>query len=153
MNLHLILPEAKKDSLSYISENLFLKRIKSYVKTSVLSFKPEKNGGALYKQSKDEQKILKLVPQESRLIVCDEGGCGLDTKNLLKKVENLAEQKTSLAFVIGGPYGLTDQIKEKADLVIKLSDLTMNSDLASAVLWEQLYRIFSLKAGHPYHND
>ena len=153
MNLYLILPESKKDSLSYISKNIFLKRIKSYVKTSILSFKPEKNGDVSFKQSKDEQKILKLVPKESRLIVCDESGLSLNTKKLLSKIEVLAEQKSSLVFVIGGPYGLSQNLKKRADLIIKLSDLTMNSDLASAVLWEQLYRIFSLRAGHPYHND
>lgn len=153
MTLCLIIPESKRGSLSSQSEETFLKRIKSYVKTQVLTFKPEKNGNTEFKQSKDQQKILKLIPKEAKVIVCDELGESLNTKKLLNKVEKLFQQSTFLVFVIGGPYGLSEELKDSVDLKLRLSDLTMNSDLACSVLWEQLYRIFSLRAGHPYHNE
>lgn len=153
MTINLIIPESKKDSLSFKSEGTFLKRLRLYTKVNVLPFKPEKNGGASFKRQKDEEKILKILPKDSQLILCDETGKNLNTVKLLEQIEKKIDQKPSLTFIIGGPYGLSDLLKDKADLKIKLSDLTMNSDLATAVLWEQLYRIFSLRAGHPYHND
>jgi 23S rRNA (pseudouridine1915-N3)-methyltransferase len=153
VNLHLVLPDCKKDSLSYKSEETFLKRINSYLKVQVHSFKPEKNGNADYKKEKDYQRIIKLIPKDSKLVICDESGEGLSTKKLLIRVDQLSQISASITFVIGGPYGLAEKLKDSADLKLKLSDLTMNSDLACAVLWEQLYRIFSLKNGHPYHND
>jgi len=153
MVLNLILPESKKDSLSYKSEETFLKRLRLYVKVNLITFKPEKNGNTDFKRQKDEEKILKLKPKDSKLILCDETGKNLDTKKLLSEVEKLFDLSSSITLVVGGPYGLSESLKKECDLKIKLSDLTMNSDLAMSVLWEQLYRIFSLRAGHPYHND
>lgn len=153
LSLTLILPESKKDSLSKKSEEIFLKRLKLYSKINLLTFKPEKNGALEFKRQKDEQKILKLKPKDAKLVVCDETGKNLKTQGFLESIERLFYVSSHITFVIGGPYGLPDSLKKSADLTIKLSDLTMNSDLAMAVLWEQLYRIFSLRAGHPYHND
>lgn len=153
MNIHYILPESRKLSLSQASEEIFLKRLSSYVKLKVIKFKPEKNGDKKFKQSKDEERLLKLIPKNTKLILCDEKGESLNTKKLLLKIETFLTSSSSLSFVIGGPYGFSEEFKTKVDYKIRLSDLTMNSDLASAVLWEQLYRVFSLKAGHPYHNE
>jgi 23S rRNA (pseudouridine1915-N3)-methyltransferase len=55
-------------------------------------------------------------------------------------------------FVIGGPYGLSDEFKAQCDLKIRLSDFVMPSDLAWLVLWEQLYRAQAIRQGSPYHH-
>jgi 23S rRNA (pseudouridine1915-N3)-methyltransferase len=153
VNIYYILPESKKQSLSQASEEIFLKRLNSYVKLKVIKFKLEKNGDKKFKQTKDEERLLKLIPKNTKLVLCDERGESLNTKQLLLKIENLLKTSSSISFVIGGPYGFSEEFKTKANCKVRLSDLTMNSDLASAVLWEQLYRVFSLKAGHPYHNE
>lgn len=153
MNICYILPEAKKKSLSLSSEEVFAKRLSSYVKLNVLKFKPEKNGDKKFKQLKDEERIVKLIPKNSSIILCDEKGQDLNTRQLLSKVEKMLIQNLSICFIIGGPYGFSEEFKQQHKNTVRLSGLTMNSDLASAVLWEQLYRVFSLKAGHPYHND
>ena len=54
-------------------------------------------------------------------------------------------------FVIGGPYGVDDALKQRADLVLSLSPLTMSHQIVRGVLLEQLYRVLDLNAGGRYH--
>jgi 23S rRNA (pseudouridine1915-N3)-methyltransferase len=56
-----------------------------------------------------------------------------------------------LAFIIGGPDGVSDDCRQRADFVWSLSDLTLPHGLARVLLGEQLYRAWSLASGHPYH--
>jgi 23S rRNA (pseudouridine1915-N3)-methyltransferase len=59
----------------------------------------------------------------------------------------------SMAFVVGGPYGLPENILAKADLKLALSKAVFTSDLAWLVVWEQLYRTYSIITGGNYHHQ
>ena len=59
----------------------------------------------------------------------------------------------SVAFLIGASDGHTDELRTKADLLLSLSSLTLQHELALVVLLEQLYRVASMKAGSPYHRE
>lgn len=133
----------------------YIPRASKYVNIDTVYFKPEKNGDSLFKKSKDEEKLLKLIPEQACLVVLDEKGTSLNTRQFLKQIDSLYLKypSSTVWFLIGGPYGLGDKIKKRANLSVKLSDLTFNSEVATAVLAEQIYRIFSLKNGHPYHNE
>ena len=58
-----------------------------------------------------------------------------------------------LCFVIGGPDGVSDAVRRRADLTVSLSQLTLPHGLARVLLAEQLYRAHSLQTGHPYHRE
>ena len=58
-----------------------------------------------------------------------------------------------VALVIGGPDGLDPDFKAKAQLRIRLSDMTLPHALARVLLIEQLYRAWSVNANHPYHRE
>ena len=69
-----------------------------------------------------------------------------------KEIERRQNKGVStFEFVIGGPYGLYQSIKDKADLLLSLSPLTMSHQIVRGVLLEQLYRVFNLNAGGSYH--
>ena len=73
-----------------------------------------------------------------------------------KKVDSfefskLLSDKMSIKFFIGGAYGLEESFLKKCDKVISLSELTMSHKIAKAVLYEQIYRGFSILSNHPYH--
>ncbi|RTG95352.1 23S rRNA (pseudouridine(1915)-N(3))-methyltransferase RlmH, partial [Thermus scotoductus] len=53
--------------------------------------------------------------------------------------------------LVGGAEGYSEGVREGADLLLSLSPLTLQHELALLVLMEQLYRILTLRAGHPYH--
>jgi 23S rRNA (pseudouridine1915-N3)-methyltransferase len=61
------------------------------------------------------------------------------------------QQARTLVFVIGGAHGLAPSLKQGADEVISLSELTLSHGIARLVLLEQIYRAFTILRGHPYH--
>ena len=68
----------------------------------------------------------------------------------IQKATELNKQK--IVFLIGGAFGLSDEIKNRADLKLSLSPLTMNHHVAYAMSLEQLYRSFTIINDIPYHN-
>jgi 23S rRNA (pseudouridine1915-N3)-methyltransferase len=80
-----------------------------------------------------------------KLVVLDERGKDLTT------VQFAALLKAETVFLIGGADGLDDGVKKKADLLLRLSSLTLPHALAQVVLLEQIYRGATLLTGHPYH--
>lgn len=89
------------------------------------------------------------------LIVLDERGEQKSSKDFAADIQGLLDDPRvkSLYFLIGGPYGLGDAWRAKAKRVISLSELTVPSDLAWLLLWEQLYRSATILKGMPYHHD
>ena len=88
-------------------------------------------------------------------IALDERGETPDTRSLAEKMDALemkGEVKT-VAFLIGAADGHTPELRGACDMVLSLSKLTMQHELALIVLLEQLYRIACIKSGSPYHRD
>lgn len=84
---------------------------------------------------------------------------GLDPKGLSFTSEELAKRMKrweiegphQIAILIGGPHGLSDEIRNRADLLVSLSPMTFPHQLARLILLEQIYRAFTINKGLPYH--
>lgn len=88
-------------------------------------------------------------------IALDERGETPDTRDLAKLLQELemdGEVKT-VAFLIGAADGHTPELRAACDMVLSLSKLTMQHELALIVMLEQLYRLACIKSGSPYHRD
>jgi 23S rRNA (pseudouridine1915-N3)-methyltransferase len=88
-------------------------------------------------------------------IALDERGEALGTRALAAKLDSLEARgdiKTA-AFLIGAADGHSDELRRQSDLLLALSALTLQHELALLVLLEQLYRVASIKGGSPYHRD
>jgi 23S rRNA (pseudouridine1915-N3)-methyltransferase len=83
--------------------------------------------------------------RKARVVALDERGQDLTTVEFSRLLGQ------ECAFVIGGADGLPDALRKKAQMVLKLSSLTLPHALAQVVLLEQLYRAATLLTGHPYH--
>ena len=94
--------------------------------------------------------LAKLQPAE-QVIVLDERGRQLDSNGLAGKLSDWQADGRDLCFVIGGPDGLSETCKQRADFSWSLSKLTLPHGLARVLFAEQLYRAWSLQTGHPYH--
>jgi 23S rRNA (pseudouridine1915-N3)-methyltransferase len=92
----------------------------------------------------------KLAPTE-QVVLLDERGKQLTSKSLAAKLTDWQTDGRDLCFVIGGPDGVSDAIRQRADMMWSLSKLTLPHGMARALLSEQLYRAWSLQTGHPYH--
>jgi 23S rRNA (pseudouridine1915-N3)-methyltransferase len=87
------------------------------------------------------------IPPRARIVALDERGKDLSTREFAAL---LAEPT---AFVIGAADGLDPAIKRRAQLLLRLSSLTLPHALAQVVLCEQIYRGATLLTGHPYHRE
>ena len=88
-----------------------------------------------------------------RVVALDERGTSLTTKALADKLHGWQQQGDDVALLIGGPDGLLPELRASAHERIRLSDLTLPHALARVLLVEQLYRAWSVHAGHPYHRE
>lgn len=102
-----------------------------------------------------EQEAASLLGRaDGYLVALDERGGAWRTSALADEITRLEVQGISrVTLVIGGAGGLAPRLRERVDASWRLSDLTLPHELARLVLLEQLYRIETLRAGHPYHRD
>ncbi len=80
-------------------------------------------------------------------IMLDERGSSLNSKDFAKIFEN----NNQINFFIGGAYGLSENLKNKADKIISLSPMTLAHKIAKLMLFEQIFRGLCINANHPYH--
>jgi 23S rRNA (pseudouridine1915-N3)-methyltransferase len=94
---------------------------------------------------KEESGLRTAVPKGARRVVLDERGRDLTTVEFSKLLQSEA------AFLIGGANGFSDRTRKEADVLVRLSSLTLPHALAQVILLEQIYRAATLLTGHPYH--
>ena len=104
------------------------------------------------REAEGELILGKLNPSE-RLVLLDERGRQLDSKGLAGSLGDWQADGRDVCFVIGGPDGVPDACRRRADFTWSLSKLTLPHGLARVLLAEQLYRAHSLQTGHPYHRE
>ena len=95
--------------------------------------------------------ILGKLGSTEQMILLDERGKQLSSKGLAGKLADWQGDGRDLCFVIGGPDGVSEVCRQRANLTWSLSQLTLPHGLARVLFAEQLYRAHSLHTGHPYH--
>ena len=98
-------------------------------------------------------RIEASIPKGARVVALDERGTALTTLALSARLQQWQLESPELALVIGGPDGLEPAWRDRADERIRLSDLTLPHAMVRVLLVEQLYRAWSIQAGHPYHRE
>lgn len=101
----------------------------------------------------ERERIQAVLPRGCRVVVLDERGTALTTQVLAEQLRSWQLDAIDVALVIGGPDGLEPGFRAAAHQRIRLSDLTLPHALARVLLIEQLYRAWSINAGHPYHRE
>ena len=94
---------------------------------------------------RDERRLAATLPKNLRLIALDERGRECTTEQFAKLLDSPS------AFVIGGAEGLSEATKREAQMMLRLSAMTLPHALAQVLLLEQLYRAATFLTGHPYH--
>jgi 23S rRNA (pseudouridine1915-N3)-methyltransferase len=103
--------------------------------------------------ARETQAIRKALPAQDRLVVLDVLGQSFGTEKLAVKLADWQMSGMNYSIVIGGPDGVERSLQQQADLLWSLSPLTLPHPLVRVVLVEQLYRAWSINAGHPYHRS
>ena len=97
------------------------------------------------------RQILGRIPSNEQVVLLDEKGRQPNSPDLAERLSAWQADGRDLCFVIGGPDGVSDSCRGRADFVWSLSNLTLPHGLARVLFAEQLYRAWSLLSGHPYH--
>lgn len=107
----------------------------------------------VYLKDRDESQALLDRSAGTYRIALDERGEQLTTSQLVERVNalELRGDLKAVSFLIGGSDGHTAKLRAESDLVLSLSPLTLQHELALVVLLEQLYRVHTIKRGEPYH--
>ena len=102
--------------------------------------------------AKEGERLLRLVPEKSFLIVLDVKGKLLSSEALAKELASRALQgQSDLTFLIGGAFGLSPAVRDRADLRISFSPMTFTHQMVRLLLYEQIYRAFKINRGEKYH--
>jgi 23S rRNA (pseudouridine1915-N3)-methyltransferase len=135
----------------------YTSRLKHYIPFEAETIPDPKNAkNRTVEQQKTQEGllILKSLQADDACILLDERGKELSSRQFAAYMEKKMQSTTKrLVFVIGGPYGFSDQIYEKVTERIAIGKMTLSHQLIRPVFAEQLYRAMTIIRGEPYHHD
>lgn len=140
----------------YFSEGIaeYSKRLSKYCDFKIIELAEENYS----KASEGEIALIKeregarILPHlKGKVMVTAIEGKKYSSEKLAQKIKEFIDQGVEITFVIGGSYGVADQIKDKATELISFSDMTFPHAMFRMVLSEQIYRAFTIINGTPYH--
>lgn len=134
----------------------YSKRFGREIQFQLKEIKPEKRGAGVNAEqamAAEEQRIVAAIPAHSYLIVLDERGKAPTSMELADSLKKWQQQGDNLCFIIGGADGMTTNLKQRANMLMRLSSLTLPHGMVRVLLIEQLYRAQSILHNHPYHRE
>lgn len=133
----------------------YAKRFPPELRLELKAVKTEPRGSRTTEQlmAAERERIEAAIPRGARIVALDERGTSLTTTALAAKLKGWQLESSDVALLIGGPDGLDPALRAAAHERIRLSDLTLPHAMVRVLLAEQLYRAWSVNAGHPYHRE
>lgn len=129
----------------------FKKLIENYCKVEENFIRESKAADEKKRISDEEQRIFRCLSKSDVVVVLDEKGKKLDSLTFAAWLKQALEKQKRVSFIIGSDIGLSKGIKERADLLMSLSKMTLSHRVALVVIAEQVYRALTIITGHPYH--
>ncbi len=148
-----------KTDAAYLKDgiNLYSSRLNHYINFEIEiipDLKKTKNLTVDIQKQKEGEVILSKFSPGKEFHLFDENGKTFTSRQFAGFLEKkMASGLKELVFVIGGPYGFSGEVKEKANSKLSLSRLTFSHQLARLLCVEQIYRAFTILKGEPYHHD
>lgn len=136
---------------------IYVSRLKHYIPFAVVEIPELKNVSALTKdqiKTREGELILKNIKQTDDLILLDERGKEYTSVELAKVIQDkISYVGKDMVYVIGGAYGFSDAVYQRANSKISLSRMTFSHQMVRAIFVEQIYRAFTIMKGEPYHHE
>ncbi|HEY3539356.1 MAG TPA: 23S rRNA (pseudouridine(1915)-N(3))-methyltransferase RlmH [Trinickia sp.] len=132
----------------------YAKRMPPELRIELREIKPEPRTGSRTAQSvmaAERQRIEAALPKGARIVALDERGQDWTTMQLAAALPGWQQEGRDVSFVIGGADGLAPELKGRAELMLRVSSLTLPHGMVRVLLAEQLYRAWSITQNHPYH--
>ena len=138
---------------NYLKEAIeeYKKRISKYTSIDIIEIKDE----GLVEESKaikiEGEKISKYISDKDYLITLEIEGKEFTSPEFASKLNDILIENSNITFVIGGSYGLSDEIKSKARIHLSFSKMTFPHQLFRVLLLEQIYRAYKINNNESYH--
>jgi 23S rRNA (pseudouridine1915-N3)-methyltransferase len=132
------------------------RKIGFFCPTEIIRVKPSRlsRASSAQKLAEETTDLLKLIKKDDLVIVCDERGEQPSSRKFSTKLIQFFERgRPRVVIVVGGAFGLGEEVRRRADWTWSLSSLVMNHHIAQAVVLEQTYRAFTIWKNIPYHNE
>ena len=136
--------------------NDYLERIGHYMPFSVTVIPELRNAKRLSQQQqkdKEGEAILRLLQPSDTVVLLDERGKEPRSIELADWLQRQQQTARRLVFIIGGPYGFSQQVYSRADSMLSLSRMTFSHQMVRLMFVEQLYRACTIIKGEPYHHE
>jgi len=148
-----------KTDKKYFAQGIdeYTKRLKHYIKFDTIVIpdikKNKKTDESLQKKIEGEL-ILKNIKNTDFIVLLDENGDTFSSVGFSKFIEKQTiKSLKTLVFIIGGAYGFSDTVYKVANKKIALSEMTFSHQMVRLIFVEQLYRVFTIIKGEPYHHQ
>lgn len=155
MNIKIIAVGKIREKFIFSGVEEYLKRIQPYCSLKIVEIEAEtlKNISQIEKAMKIEgEKILSAINENAFTVTMEISGKQFSSEEFAEKIQDINIQGINqLVFVIGGAYGLYDAVKQRSDLHLSLSKMTLPHQMARLLLLEQIYRSFKIINNEPYH--
>lgn len=137
--------------------DIYVSRLKHYIPFSVVEIPELKSVSALTKdqiKTREGELILKNIRPTDDLVLLDERGKEYTSVELAKVIQDkISYVGKDIVYVIGGAYGFSDAVYQRADSKMSLSRMTFSHQMVRAIFVEQIYRAFTIMRGEPYHHE
>jgi 23S rRNA (pseudouridine1915-N3)-methyltransferase len=134
----------------------YAKRMPPELRIELREIKPEPRSGGRSAEAImqiEAERIRSALPKRCRLLALDERGKDLTTMQLADQLPQWRGSGDDAALIIGGADGLDPALKNEAQMLLRLSSLTLPHGMVRVLLAEQLYRAWSITQNHPYHRS
>ena len=148
-----------KTSFKYLKEGLeiYEERLKHYISFRKIELPDIRNSSSISQEQVKEKEgdiILEHIKPGDTVVLLDQRGKKLTSEGFAKELEKKILSGTkNLIFVIGGAYGFSEAVYQRAGSMLSLSDMTFSHQMVRLIFVEQLYRAMSILNGSPYHHE
>jgi len=153
-----IVQVGKTDS-RYLNEglSLYYSRIRKMITLEIITVNTSRDSANkpwAVRKNEEADKIAEQFKKGDIIVLLDEAGEQMDSRSFasfIQKMMNTGPRR--IVFIIGGSFGINDELKKSANRIIALSRMTFSHQMVRLLFAEQLYRAFTILKGIPYHHD
>lgn len=129
----------------------YTKRLRKFTNLEIIELKDENLNEIEKNKTKEAEKIKKHIDKKDYIITLEIEGKQLSSEDFSKKIENTLIESSNITFIIGGSYGLADEIKSLSNFKLSFSKMTFPHQLFRVILLEQIYRAYKIMNNENYH--
>lgn len=148
-----------KTTIPFVLDGIaeYTRRLKHYIPYSVKSLPDIRNASKMdHSRQKEEEgkKILEALTPGDFVVLLDERGKQFSSMEFSSFIEKqMVGGRRKVIFVVGGPYGFSQSVYDRADSLLSLSRMTFNHEMVRLFFTEQVYRAMTILRGEPYHHE